>query len=70
MTARTKYFVGTAFLGVSIVMLIVEILGMTGVLPKYIATRQLNLTAIIFLVVAAGMRRSARAEMAGQPPKP
>jgi hypothetical protein len=69
MTARTKYFVGTAFLGVAIVILIVEILGMTGVLPKYIATRQLNLTAIIFLVIASGMRRRARTEMGGQAPR-
>lgn len=66
MTARTRYLIGTAFLGISIVLLIVEILGMTGTIPKYVSTRELNTVAIVFLIIAWGMRRRARAEM-GRP---
>ena len=68
MSPRTKYRIGTAILLIAIVLIIVELLGMTGVIPKYVPTRSLNLTAIAFLLFAAIIRRHARAEMASPSP--
>lgn len=65
MTARTRYVVGSIILAVAMIILVIEILGMAGVIPKWGPTRELNLTAIILIVVAGALRRRARGEMAG-----
>jgi hypothetical protein len=65
MTARNKYVVGSIILAVAVIILVIEILGMTSVIPKWGMTRELNLLAIVLVVIAGGLRRRARAEMAG-----
>ena len=70
MNPRTKYRVGTAILFLAIAVLIVEILGMTGSMPKYGGmARELNVTAIVLLMIAAVMRRQARAQMSSTAPR-
>ena len=67
MTARTKYQIGTTILVVAMLMAVFEILGMSGVIPKYVSPREMNSVAIVLLIIAMGMRRRARLEMAAKP---
>ena len=67
MTPRQKYITGSVILGIAVLGLLIEILEMTDVIPKYVPTRELNILALIFIILASTLRRRARAEMAGKP---
>jgi hypothetical protein len=69
MTPRTRYRIGAAILLVAILILLVDFLGMTGVIPKYGLTRSLNTIAIVFVVLSVVLRRRARDEMTNPRPR-
>jgi len=64
MTARTKYQLGNTILIVAILLLIVNLLGMLEIIPKYVPSITLSTTVLLLVVVAGTLRRRGKAEMA------
>lgn len=70
MSPKTKYQVGSGLLILGVALLIVQLLGMTGITRKFVPTRELSLVTLVLVVAAGAMRRHARKEMKAVPPTP
>ena len=61
MTPETKRTIGNAILAVAVVILLLQIAGMAGVLPKLIPSRGFAPFVFVLILVAAPLRRARRA---------
>jgi hypothetical protein len=57
MTEDTRRTIGSIILGVTILVLLIQIAGMAGVIPKYLPTREVTIVAMVLVVLARGLRR-------------
>ena len=60
MTPESRRTLGNIILGIVIVLLIVAIAEMSGLIPKYVPSRELTLMAIVLSVVASRLRRQPK----------
>ena len=56
--------VGTAVLIIAIAILLVNLAGMSGLIPKVASARELNVVVLVLVIAAAGLRRRGRAPSA------
>lgn len=57
MTPESRRTLGNIVLGIVVVLLIFAIAEMSGLIPKYVPSRELTLMAIVLSVVASRLRR-------------
>ncbi|HEX7938550.1 MAG TPA: hypothetical protein VF483_06120 [Gemmatimonadaceae bacterium] len=60
MNPDTRRRVGNVVLIVGIAVLLVNLAGMSGLIPKVATARELNLVALVLIIAAGGMRRRGR----------
>ncbi|HEY6218658.1 MAG TPA: hypothetical protein VIV65_01290 [Gemmatimonadaceae bacterium] len=63
MTARTKYQVGNALLLLGVLVLIVNVIAMLEIIPKYLPPITVNMLVLVLVSIAGTLRRSGRAAM-------
>ena len=61
MTAATRRLLANVLLSIAFVILVVEVCGMIGWIPKYFPTSQLSALVLILAIVAGSLRRRGRA---------
>lgn len=60
MTATTRRLLGNILLSIAAVVLVVELCGMMGWIPKYLPTTQLSGLVLILAIVSGTLRRRGR----------
>jgi di/tricarboxylate transporter len=60
MTAATRRLVANVILGIALVVLVVQVCGMIGWIPKYVPTRQLSILVLILAIASGSLRRRGR----------
>ena len=60
MTAATRRLLGNILLSIAVVLLVVELCGMMGWIPKYLPTTQLSGLVLILAIVSGTLRRRGR----------
>ena len=61
MTAATRRLLGNVLLSIAVVILVVELCGMMGWIPKYVPATQLSGLVLILAIVSGTLRRRGRA---------
>lgn len=57
MTENSRRTIGNFILGFTIVLLVVEMAGMAGIIPKYLPSREVVVVAMVLVILARGLRR-------------
>jgi len=60
MTPETKRRVGNVILAIGIIVVIVNLAGMSGLITKVASSRELNLVAFVLVVAGGGLRRAGK----------
>lgn len=60
MTAAKRRLFANVLLGIGLVVLVVEICGMIGWIPKYVPASQLSMLALILVIASGSLRRRGR----------
>lgn len=61
MTAATRRLLANILLSTALVILVVQLCGMIGWIPKYVPTRQLSMLILILVIASGSLRRRGRA---------
>jgi len=60
MTAATRRLLANILLSTALVILVVQLCGMIGWIPKYVPTRQLSMLILILVIASGSLRRRGR----------
>jgi len=60
MTAATRRLLANILLSTALVILVVQLCGMVGWIPKYVPTRQLSMLILILVIASGSLRRRGR----------
>ena len=60
MTPATRRLLANVLLSIALVILVVELCGMIGWIPKYVPTRQLSMLILILVIASGSLRRRGR----------
>lgn len=60
MTQASTRLIGNVFLGIGILIIIINLAGMSGLTPKLTSSRELNLVSLVLVVAGGSLRRRGR----------
>jgi len=60
MTPATRRLLANVLLSIALVILVVELCGMIGWIPKFVPTTQLSMLVLILAIVSGSLRRGLR----------
>ena len=63
MTQASSRLIGNVFLGIGILLIIINLAGMSGLTPKLTSSRELNLVSIVLVIAGGSLRRRGRQSM-------
>ena len=63
MTQASSRLIGNVFLGIGILLIIINLAGMSGLTPKLTSSRELNLVSIVLVIAGGSLRRRGRQPM-------
>ena len=60
MTQASTRLIGNIFLGIGILIIIINVAGMSGLTPKLTSSRELNLVSLVLVIAGGSLRRRGR----------
>jgi hypothetical protein len=57
MTSKTVRLIGNSVLAIAVIILLINLAGMSGLIPKIWSVRDTNVLVIVMVIAARGMRR-------------